>query len=859
MQISVGCTNCSNRYDVDEKFVGRKVKCKRCGNVFTIPTITTIPAPEAESVDLPDPFVNLSRAPLPEPEIVPPTVRRPEGPAFGYSRQAVAVQRQRSGIGRAGRDTGSVGVDGTTPYVLFLYVAASAVAGIYATVKLYSNFDQHVAGTLVGHVWSWVVVWNILFFAIVGPLVWLGIWLTSRIFGFEMVDSAYLRACGVAGLPVVLFYVSQMLPSNPVLIGLMLLAILPLTFYMLMHAFDLDWAGSAVAFTLGGAFWVGGFILAFIILGAVVAGGLMGAALDGQSPLTANSGNSTPSAPPPPDRMPPRAPRDPDADTIARLRENLSRMAVQDMSLSIREEMTGTLEGMKALIESLRAKHENESAWQELARAFGELEQKVAALPSGNFGDAYYTDAPAGDDWSTGPQSSGQLAGEVSFKGFYFRPPLDMKLDLRSVESGPEGLVWVGQKNSSARLSLTTLPRKNPKQRRPVVADRSGLKRAADAQQLFAVATGAAAVTTGTINALRFTKIAPDPADQRSFQKSIVYVAALADQWLVITLTVPREEGQLAQAMDVSARSLRKGEAGEEKVDPFSAKFIAARLADDPDNAIPILRAQGEEAETALSPLLESEDFFVRKRAAQLLEKIATKRSLPALEAATKSMDREVAASARAALKRLDPENYDEVTDLLDRLESGSWIMHKEALQKLADLTPQDKHRAAVVSRLLAISKDQDRFFNAELIGKALASWGDAKLVPDLVPFLEHGGDRNKRQIAMTALGALKDKRGASAVVMWLYEEPQQTIAALTEMGPAAEDAVMPHLRNADPRVRTSAAQVLEHVGTRKCLSELDRAAHDMRARDASAREAAQLAITAVKARIAAAPDPQPK
>ncbi|MDB5171501.1 MAG: hypothetical protein JWN51_274 [Phycisphaerales bacterium] len=862
MQISVGCADCGSRYDVDEKFVGRKVKCKHCGNTFTITA-------DSQGGDPPDPFANLTLAPTPEPEVAPSPVERPKGPAFGYSSPAAEGRRPRGSVGRAGRDTGSVGVDSATPYVLFLYVAASVVSGIYATVKLYSNLDQHAAGALVGHVWSWVIVWNILFFAIVGPLAWLGVWITSRIFNFDMVDSPYLRACGVAALPVVLFFMTQMLPANPVLIGTMLLAILPITFYMLMHVFDLDWAGSAVAFVLGGMLWAGGFVLSIVILSAVVAGGLMGAAQQQSVAAGAEPDNSDSYVPRSDSYVPKRTPSSPtvrptplsladvEAASVSTLHEQLTRLAAKDMSRSTREEMTAAVGGIRPRVEALRATHANDSAWQEVADALTQLEKKIAALPSEKFDAAsYFAEASAGEDWSAAPDSSAQLADEVSYKEFRFRPPVEMRMDLRSVESGPDGLIWLAQKGFQTRLSLSTLPRKDPQQRRPVTPDRPGLKRAAEARRLFFIDAEGSTVTTGKINGLAFTRIASDTGGQGGGPRSIKYVAASGDQWLIVSVAAPQDEPLLAQTLDISARSLRKAQAGEERADPFSPKLVAPRLADDPEHALPILRAKGAAAEEALLPLLASDDRFLRQRVVPLLAKIATVKSIPALEAAAKSNDKELAAMAHAALRRVDPDHHDEVTDLLDALAGTDYFSRRDALEKLAALAPDDKHRSAVVAHFIVAAKGRDRTFNSETIGKALAAWGDAKLVPELIPMLDRAGDRNQRQIAMTALAALKDKRGAGAVVMWLMEEPQQTIASLTEMGPVAEDAVMPHLRNPDPRVRTSAAQILEHVGTRKCLSELDRAAHDMRGRDGSARQVAQFAIEAVKARIAAQPKP---
>src|SRR3982751_6615767 len=51
MAIMVECNSCGKQYSADPTMGGKRVKCKQCGNVFTIPTFNAAGEPELDQND----------------------------------------------------------------------------------------------------------------------------------------------------------------------------------------------------------------------------------------------------------------------------------------------------------------------------------------------------------------------------------------------------------------------------------------------------------------------------------------------------------------------------------------------------------------------------------------------------------------------------------------------------------------------------------------------------------------------------------------------------------------------------------------------------------------------------------------
>jgi HEAT repeat protein len=87
--------------------------------------------------------------------------------------------------------------------------------------------------------------------------------------------------------------------------------------------------------------------------------------------------------------------------------------------------------------------------------------------------------------------------------------------------------------------------------------------------------------------------------------------------------------------------------------DASGAEAIATRLMEpgDRQEAARALEGMGAKAEKAVATLLRSSDAVVRREACQLLEKIGTKESVPALEKAGQDEDEDVRRAAATAVK----------------------------------------------------------------------------------------------------------------------------------------------------------------------------------------------------------------
>ena len=99
-----------------------------------------------------------------------------------------------------------------------------------------------------------------------------------------------------------------------------------------------------------------------------------------------------------------------------------------------------------------------------------------------------------------------------------------------------------------------------------------------------------------------------------------------------------------------------------------------------------------------------------------------------------------------------------------------------------------------------------------------LGTWGGKDDVP---PYIELLAANETKPLALAALGALKDKRGAEAVAKLLAVAGDREPAAksLQAMGPAAEDVVIEYLRDKDDAVAISACKILGAIGTKKSLT----------------------------------------
>lgn len=923
MPIAVACPDCGKQYNVDDRAAGRKVKCRDCGNVFSVAApaaagaagvgARSSAAPVAAArpaADPDDPFATMqalmelgesaagaespaaaaaapppvpkAKAPLRTAEVFAPA---PALPVSHAARGGAVAVAPTMGYGTRARPrrTSTVGVDSATPWLILLLILAHIGAAITITIQ-YAQLDESVQQAIrdrlmpnfIGAVWTTIIVSLVLFFAIVGPLVFLGIFVGSKIMRFPLPDTPYLKGCGVAAVPGVILASMQILPPNVVLRVMLFVVIVPLAFYVLYYAFDMTFGEAAVSFAFSGIFYVIGQVIAFMIVGMVFAGFLVSGADRGRgfspwalgrigsvSPApTPNrpqyafpqQSPSYPATPPPP----PMTPDEREEQKIASLRKRVESLSGPRLVNRSREELTGEFDGLRREADTLKTANAERPSWQEVDRMLGDLQKQIAAAPSAKPGEEIFQDPSPTEEWKAS-QSADALGEEVSYLQFKLRPPKDAVLDLQSSEKAPKGLTWRAASNSWSRMSVYSVPRKNERQRRPWAATHTFMLAQAKGENLFALdATDAAEVTEGEINGIAFTRVesSPDPDKPRS-ERTVKYAGFAGGRWLVVEIVAPQDAAQALERFDTAARTIRHA-AGEPKADPFAPERIAARLTNihDRDRAVEALKAQGAKAEAAVIPYLKHDGAWVGETAAAVLAEIGTEKSVPALTAAANSANRGLSKAAKDALRRIAPDKLDAITDSLMEVKSGDHFRVIAGLQALAGQTPDPKRREEVMAVLMEQFAGDRLWHLREHLGKAMGTWADAKVAPKMVVYLGDSREYNyQRPIAIEVLGQLKYKPAATLIVQRLDDETKEATAALINMGPPAEDAVIPLLREPAPKAREIGANILSEIGTRKSLAALSRASKDSRAgrgqNAASAAAAAKVALEAVRARVA--------
>jgi HEAT repeat protein len=153
----------------------------------------------------------------------------------------------------------------------------------------------------------------------------------------------------------------------------------------------------------------------------------------------------------------------------------------------------------------------------------------------------------------------------------------------------------------------------------------------------------------------------------------------------------------------------------------------------------------------------------------------------------------------------------------------------RTALQNLAGLRPDEASRAKVSLALNGPLLDADPAVRADALA-AVRVWGTKEntttLLTALAKFPGNGSGRDP--CILDALASLQDPAAAPTLAEGLIQ-PQEVgpaVKALTAMGPAAEEAVIPYLQSTSPAGRYAACWVLTEIGTQKSLSPLEAAAN---------------------------------
>jgi hypothetical protein len=744
------------------------------------------------------------------------------------------------------RRVASAGLDGLTPILLLAYIAAMIGGGVWAHMH-----NSGAEGFSPSTLWTTVIVGMVLFFAVIGPMVFLGVFVASKLMKFPLGTAAYLKACGVAALPGLMLTLTQLLPRNPALIFLVVLAILPVTYYVLKTVFEVTWAEGAVAFLVSALTGVVGLFITTFILAAVVAGAIV-ADHQGKGPQAAISSlpdvakSITPNITPLPSNTVATPGSTPGVTKkpIDVLKETLSTRLAQKPQTS--------REVQQQEAESLRAQAEQLGAKADVLNLLAELESRAAAAPSEKPEPSLFQDPVPTTVWKPADAQAGELLlDELSYKGFNFRLPKGFRVDLDSSESSEKGLSFSTGERDGGKLTLRTVPATNAKQRRPWVTRAPFQTSAAEAEKLFTIdGSGAAEIAEGAINGVPFTRVMHEPGKRWGVTgRSVQYVTRGIDGWVIADAVGSSSSAGGLASLEASIRTLRPRPAGDPKADPFAIDALVKRFGEDPDRVAALIRVKGKAAEDAVIPLLKSEDARTARAAASVLGDIGTTKSVTPLQEAARASDAQLAQAARDAVKKLQPDAMDTVAEALIDLESGDHGKQSAALTKLSKMTPDDERREKVATAIENQVLGKDLFFIYKEAGPALATWAGKNTVSRLRPLIDNPhASPHERQVVMDVYAKVKDKSCVYPVVKWILLDTDNATRALIEMGPVAEDEVIKLVKGPDASGRTAAARILQEIGTIKSLAALKRASQDPR--DTNAAVAAKVALDIVNERL---------
>jgi hypothetical protein len=238
-----------------------------------------VPEPSA-GVEESDPFEALvamerNAAPAAPPPLRKPLISQKPPEMIPFKGESLRESRRPPRFGRSKGAT--IGTDTLSPWALILFVVLQILAAILQTVHA-RQAGGGAHGKVLGAIWTVAILNVLVLFLVLGPAVYLGMFITSKILGFRPVDLGYLRGCGIAALPGVLVIGASLIPANITAslgasFGLLLLLLtFVVCFFALKYVFDLDWVGGLVSYAFSGSLYAAALMLAAnIILASVLA------------------------------------------------------------------------------------------------------------------------------------------------------------------------------------------------------------------------------------------------------------------------------------------------------------------------------------------------------------------------------------------------------------------------------------------------------------------------------------------------------------------------------------------------------------------------------------------------------------
>jgi hypothetical protein len=290
MAVPVQCEQCQAKYLIEDRFAGKRAKCKRCGNVMSIP----LPAgpggmPGLSSDDTGGTGeIGMDVSPFggPGPSHGGGVTSQPPR---GWRPQDVVVERDDDitdiplayggGSSRAfTRPTGRT-YDALVPLLLILYAAVIVYFGWSAQTRAETKYPAEVVaaagGWIKAYIWGQAGFMLIGLFAIAGPLILAGVAGGLKIRNIGLPGSAYLKACALAAIPGALLAYAMIAKNSEssddaVFAGALLLAAVG-GYFAVRFIIGLDWINAGICF---------GFAAILGVIGTLIAARVAASAAD---------------------------------------------------------------------------------------------------------------------------------------------------------------------------------------------------------------------------------------------------------------------------------------------------------------------------------------------------------------------------------------------------------------------------------------------------------------------------------------------------------------------------------------------------------------------------------------------------
>ena len=201
-----------------------------------------------------------------------------------------------------------------------------------------------------------------------------------------------------------------------------------------------------------------------------------------------------------------------------------------------------------------------------------------------------------------------------------------------------------------------------------------------------------------------------------------------------------------------------------------------------------------------------------------------------------------------------DTDDPDFFASCLRDLEDENPFERHAALDRLAKADPReaDKELRKKIARSIRDIAVGDNRLDRPKAVPALVVWGGKYSVPILLEMLNDPAGRLSSEEVFKGLAKYPTEESANVVVRYLgdFHTHKHAVECLRQMGPTAESALIAAAPANNPDISLSAIQLLGEVGTKRCLSLLQKA---KRSRNPRVQAAANAAMVKVRRRTSGA------